>query len=163
MIHRLLHITSNEGGSVLLEFALSLPALLLCFSLICQLAHVMVAKQVVAYAAACAARATLVAPTGETSKRAATDAATTVLSGLFVDQAPVVNVSIADAEESEGMRRGEVCLTLTYRFPLLVPMVGAMISNIAQNNNGEQEPYMIMTEKCLIVKPYSTRNFPRKE
>lgn len=173
----------GDNGSLLLEFALALPTMFFFFSLLCQLSHVMLAKQVLCYAAASAARSALVYPSGDEAKKAAKEAAVTVLSSILRDQDSVVTVSIDDAENGgKGMFDGDVILTLTYEFPLLIPMAGAMVSQFStkkkiskehrldpiigwtggQNSSGSTGfPCMVMSETCAIVKPYSTKAYPK--
>lgn len=80
--------TSRESrrGSVMMEAVIAMPILLFLIFVIIQFAHVWTAKQMVSYAAFCAARAALVAPPSE-QLGAAQNAARVALSWMcFADR-----------------------------------------------------------------------------
>ena len=74
---------SLRRGSILMETVLVMPVLLLLIFGILQFAHIWMARQMVAYAAFCAARAAMVVPPNEQS-RAAQNAAEIALSWINI-------------------------------------------------------------------------------
>lgn len=72
----------GNGGSVLVEAVLALPVLFLFIVGILQFSHIWMARQMTAYAAYAAARATMVVQPGEEQQDAAENAARMVLSWI---------------------------------------------------------------------------------
>ena len=129
------------SGTVMLEFVLAFPLILTLMLACMQFAHMWMAKQVVHYAAFCAARAALVCEKGEYEK-AGQQAAEQVCAwivhgrtdgeqdkripgwGAIPDSGGVKRKTKARIED---VGRWNVKATVTHDFALLFPLVGPMI------------------------------------
>lgn len=195
----------QRRGSMLLEFVLTMPTLVLMMMLVVQIAQVWMVRQLVAYSAFCAARSTVCAHPLEQSS-AAYNAARTALSVVslpgggkdkssfvsipgwgFVANAGGIDarrlsVSVNAVEALEnvfGYAPERSTVTVRYKFPLMVPIAGAMIGWYASGRSyqeGDWEiygwtrsdasqhldgfPYIELKETCAVPLPYSTRNLP---
>ncbi len=233
----------HRRGSMLMEFVLTMPILLMLIMLIIQFAQIMVARQFVAYAAFCSTRSMLCSNPSEwdpklnpKKERCTHQAARRVLAwvnifgtpetahlrgseegylavsaGDFsdIDDAPITyTTKLYGSKETHDVlvpgwgqipesnsvdKRLEVeCgpkipngkyaySTVRYKFPLMIPVAGQMISFLAKHSadeslymrsktlmpgwTGEQElfdgvPYIELTETCVLPLPYSTANLP---
>ena len=196
-------MTARRRGSVLMEFVLTMPILFMLIMLVIQFAQVMTARQFVAYAAFCSARSMLCANPSECGGSDRTSgvyqAARRALAwvnifgagngGGFEVQVPGwgkvpesssvdsrldVSTSISQARYVES--------TVTYKFPLLIPVAGQMVGFLSKKSysdslyvksktmmagwTGESGdlidgmPYIELVEKCVLPLPYSTANLP---
>ncbi len=182
-------------GSVLMEFVLSMPLMITLIFLVVQFAQIWTVRQVVAYSAFCATRSMLSAAPSEWSSakpksmrcdhRAAARALAWVNiyspagGGKRVPGWGTVpqSASVDDRVEVESSHSaGEYATSkVTFKFPLLVPVAGQMISYLAKNRaedakyskigsptlmwSGEEElfekiPYIELTERCVLPLPF---------
>ena len=185
----------SRPGSILMEFILVAPLMLLLISMVLQFAHIWTARQVTAYAAYCATRAIMAVPPGDEQKNAAQKAAEVACSWMALaglpnaiksggsttksvyvgklhnvanvsdsvdvaeDGAPVLNEtlipgwgsipgsdSVSKRVSVEIVRSGTGALrngtgepfaevTVHFKFPLVLPLAGRMISLFANNPN----------------------------
>ena len=185
---------AGKRGSVLMEFVVSMPVLLTLVFLVVLFAQIWTVRQMVAYSAFCAARSMLSAGPAEWSagkaKTSRCDhvAASRVLAWVN-EYGPGAGKKVpgwGDIPESAGVDdRLEVASTfvagqyasskVVYRFPLLVPVAGQMVSFLAKHSadesrymaigspslmwSGEEElfggvPYIELTETCVLPLPY---------
>jgi len=130
------------SGSVMLEFVLAAPVVLTLILACMQFAHIWMAKQVVHYAAFCAARATLVCKESEFN-RAAEQAARQVCAWIVHGETagePAKRIpgwgeipGSGGAERKTRLRsvrnvgRWNIETTVEHDFALLFPLVGPMI------------------------------------
>jgi hypothetical protein len=142
-----------------MEFVLVAPLVIILVSMILQFAHIWTARQVTAYAAYCAARATMVVPKEE-KKTAAKKAAELAcawmsLAGLpgstggqevmikgwgTIPGSDSAGVRVkADVRSYGGPDDGNVAMVkVEFKFPLLLPLAGRMISYFVKQ--GEDNP-----------------------
>ena len=231
-----IHKFPVRPGSMLMEFVLTMPILVVLIMLILQFAQLWLVREVVSYAAFCAARSTLCVVPMEQSD-AAKKAAMQVLawvnafggsnggtgskgtydagamsdikagyefdyyegtaddsgnlkipgwggvpesSGLS-DRVKVELDILSTARNIGGKKPVASAVTVKYKFPMLVPIAGQMISYLAKNSasesqyvksedlmpgwTGEEEtfdgvPYIELVETGVVPMPYSTANFP---
>lgn len=191
---------------MMLEFVLTMPILLILIMLIIQFAQIWIARQMVAYAAFCSARSLLSANKSEWNPRALPKeercdhaAARQVLAWVGSASSsgrPVTIPGWGIVPESGGVdkrltvtssvEQGSWAMSeVVYKFPLLVPVAGAMLSFFARHQaeesryvqyanqgvlfpgwTGEKElfegiPYIDLTETCVLPLPYSTELLPR--
>lgn len=146
----------GERGSILMEFVLVAPLVIILVSMILQFAHVWTARQVTAYAAYCAARATMVVPKEE-KKTAAKKAAELACAWMSLAGLPgstggqevmikgwgtIPGSDSADKRVSVEVREdGEsnvpaAVVTVHFKFPLMLPLAGRMISWAANHKEG---------------------------
>ena len=228
---------SVRPGSMLMEFVLTMPILVVLIMLVLQFAQLWLVREVVSYAAFCAARSTLcVVPVeqSDAAKKAAmqvlawvntfgsdggTGSKGTYNAGAFSDikDGYEFNYYEGSADDSGNLKipgwggvpessglsdRVKVeldiqslsrniggkkpvasAVTVKYKFPMLVPIAGQMISYLAKNSasesqyvkskdlmpgwTGEEEtfgdggvPYIELVETGVVPMPYSTVNFP---
>ena len=195
----------QRSGSMMLEFVLTMPVLVLLIMVVVQVSQIWMARQLVVYSAFCAARSVICANPQEHSA-AAYNAARTALSVVTLpgggkDEKSFVPVpgwgyvanagGIDERRLSVGIDKVEelldvfgtapqrVTATVKYKFPLMVPVAGAMIGWYASGRSykdGDWEiygwtrsdpsqhldgfPYIELTESCAVPLPYSTRNLP---
>ena len=132
----------QSAGSVMLEFVLAAPVVLSLILACMQFAHIWMAKQVVHYAAFCAARATLVCHKSERNK-AAEQAAQQVCAWIVHGQTagepdkripgwgPIPGSGGAPRKTRikriRDIGRWNVEVTIQHDFALLFPLVGPMI------------------------------------
>ena len=155
----------DESGSVMLEFVIAFPLVLVLMLGCFQMAHLWIAKMVVHYAAFCAARSALVRPANEyqgAAQQAAQQVCDWMGTGLL--QAKTQNVS--DGPE------WNVTAEVTGTFSLLAPVVGPIIawgmnpwdqasawdtpSRSGANTDSSGYPTITLTEKVTLPKPYRT-------
>ena len=224
-----------RSGSMLMEFVLTMPILVILIMLVLQFAQLWLVREVVSYAAFCAARSTLCVAPMEQSK-AAKKAAMQVLAwvntygsdggtgskntydaGAFSDikdgyefdyyegsadksgnlkipgwggvpessgLSDRVTVKLDDQSRSRnqgGKKPVASAVTVTYKFPMLIPIAGQMLSYLAKNSASESQyvkskdmmpgwtgeeqtfggvPYIELVETGVVPMPYSTVNFP---
>ena len=132
---------TSSTGSVMLEFVLAFPLVLTLILACMQFSHMWMAKQVVHYAAFCAARAALVCQQGE-YQQAGQQAAEQVCAWIVHGHASgepdkkvpgwgVIPDSGGVARKTkvriENVGRWNVRATVTHDFALLFPLVGPMI------------------------------------
>ena len=191
---------SRRSGSMLMEFVMVMPILFILIMLVLQFAHIWLAKQMVSYAAFCAARATMACSQSE-CERAAKKAAVQTLawvnilgdggltSGVKVpgwgtipeSDSAIARISVEDFVPKQG--RYAAC-TVKFKFPLLIPVAGQMISYCAGTSGassgtmkgkatyqpgvgwtGEENlfhgfPYIELSATGVLPMPYSTANLP---
>lgn len=222
-------------GSMLMEFVLTMPILVVLIMLVLQFAQLWLVREVVSYAAFCAARSTLcVTPLeqsgaakkaamqvlawvnafgseGEAGSKATYDAgafsdikegygfdyyegSADVSGNLKIpgwggvpessglsDRVKVELDILSRSRNLGGKRPVASAVTVRYKFPMLVPIAGQMISYLAKNSasdslyvksddlmpgwTGEEEtfggvPYVELVETGVVPMPYSTANFP---
>ena len=134
----------RHGGSVMLEFVLAAPVILTLMLACMQFAHIWMAKQVVHYAAYCAARATLVCHESERD-RAAEQAARQVCAWIVHGETagePAKRIpgwgeipGSGGAKRKTRLKDGQVDdvgrwnvkATVKHDFALIFPLVGPMI------------------------------------
>lgn len=218
---------SSRRGSIMMEFVISMPILFLLIMLTLQYAHVWMAKQMLSYAAFCAARSTLACAPGEQQK-ATREAAKRALAWMNIygkrDRAyahvdseisasDFSDISDTSAFQNQSGRppavAGDVKIpgwggvpesdstddrlqtkplvvqgkyaacTVVYKFPLLIPVAGQMVSYLAKHTTGKESatyrasmgwtgeeelfdgmPFIELTETCVLPLPYSTVNLP---
>ena len=226
---------SVRPGSMLMEFVLTMPILVILIMLVLQFAQLWLVREVVSYAAFCAARSTLCVVPAEQSdaaKKAAmqvlawvntfgsdggTGSEGTYNAGAFSDikdgyefnyyegssddsgnlkipgwggvpessgLSDRVSVELDIKSQSRnigGKKPVASAVTVKYKFPMLVPIAGQMISYLAKHSaseskyvkskdimpgwTGEEEtfggvPYIELVETGVVPMPYSTVNFP---
>ena len=140
----------KRRGSVLMEFVMVAPLVLLLVSFILQFAHIWTARQITAYAAYCATRAIMAVPPGEQDK-AAKKAAELACSWMALvglhggDGEDSDNVAIpgwgaipgSDSAEvrvaktevlEDGRDRPIASVMVKFKFPLVLPLAGRMLS-----------------------------------
>lgn len=166
-------------GSMLMEFVLVLPILFILIMLVLQFAQVWMVKQVMAYAAFCAARATICVNSANyaDSQRGAEMAAKRVLSWVNLGGrsgsggAPGVTVpGWGGIPETTGIDRRvrvnldgaipEIGMTIpgaraaqvVFNCPLIIPIVGSMLSWYARNGyaDGDMEIWGWTGKQCLM-------------
>ena len=173
-------------GSVLMEFVLVMPILITLIMLVLQFAQAWTARQIVSYAAFCAARATLcVTPAEQPS--AARKAARQSLAWInifgggrnsmvsvpgwgqipesdSIDKQGRLDVSLNQLSDSwyiqnlAGKKPVVASVTVSYKFPLVIPIAGRLMSS--DFLTGEPYPYIQFRETGVVPLPYSTANFP---
>ncbi|MFA5203829.1 MAG: TadE/TadG family type IV pilus assembly protein [Lentisphaeria bacterium] len=131
----------DDGGSVMLESVLALPVLFLLILGCAQIAHLWVARQVVCYAAWCAARSALVCHQGE-YEAAGRQAAQQVLAWLVIGQGqgePEKRIpgwgkidgsgAVARKTRTQVVPEGQwnVKATVEFDFALIMPVAGPVI------------------------------------
>lgn len=146
----------EKRGSILMEFVLVAPLVLILVSMILQFAHIWTARQITAYAAYCAARATMVVPKEE-KKAAAKKAAELACAWMSLAGLPgstgeqevkikgwgtIPGSDSADKRVSVEVREdGEnnvpaAVVTVHFKFPLMLPLAGRMISWAVNHEEG---------------------------
>ena len=70
MVGRVIHNAPHRRGSILMEFVIVAPIILLLVSMVLQFSHIWTARQITAYAAYCATRAIMAVPPGEQEEAA---------------------------------------------------------------------------------------------
>jgi hypothetical protein len=139
-----------------MEFVLVAPLVLILVSMILQFANIWTARQVTAYAAYCAARATMVVPKDE-KKAAAKKAAELACAWMSLAGLPgstgehevkikgwgtIPGSDSADKRVSVEVREdGEnnvpaAVVTVHFKFPLMLPLAGRMISWAVNHEEG---------------------------
>ena len=158
--HREGRACRDRCGSILMEFVLVAPLILLLVSFVLQFAHIWTARQITAYAAYCATRAAMVVPPNE-QRAAAQKAAELVCSwmalvGLNGGDDSAHNVAIPGwgtipgsdsakvrVKETQivsgynGVGKPVVAVTVKFKFPLVLPLAGRMVSWAANRDVGE--------------------------
>lgn len=145
--------TVVKRGSILMEFVLVAPLVVLLVSMILQFAHIWTARQVVAYAAYCATRATIVVPKAEkqdaAQKAAELACAWMSLAGFKGGKEVEIpgwgtipgsdsvdsRVSVEVVEDGEDAKPIAVA-TVRFKFPLMLPLAGRMISWAVSRSDG---------------------------
>ncbi|MBO7482716.1 MAG: pilus assembly protein [Kiritimatiellae bacterium] len=189
----------TRKGSVLMEFVLSMPIMITLIFLVVQFAQVWTARQMVSYAAFCATRSMLSAnpkewQNGGKTSRCDHVAASRVLAWVNIygpgDTMMVPgwgkipqSSSVDDRLEVESNHvEGQYATSkVKYKFPLLIPVAGQMVSYLAQHSaneakymssgtpetmwSGEEElfddvPYIELTETCVLPLPYDPSSQP---
>lgn len=140
----------KRRGSILMEFVMVAPLVLLLVSFVLQFAHIWTARQITAYAAYCATRAIMAVPPEE-QEDAAKKAAELACSWMSLvgrkggDGDDGGNVSIpgwgvipgSDSAEvrvantavvENGASRPVASVTVQFKFPLVLPLAGRMMS-----------------------------------
>ena len=145
----------KRRGSILMEFVIVAPIILLLVSMVLQFAHIWTARQITAYAAYCATRAIMAVPPeeqGEAAKRAAELACSWMtLVGLpsanASNEVGIPGWGSIPGSDSTGIRVSGtrvlangtgspiVSVMVEFKFPLVLPLAGRMIS-WAANNDG---------------------------
>ncbi len=182
-------------GSVLMEFVVSMPVLVTLVFLVLQFAQIWTVRQLVSYSAFCATRSLLSAGPHEwaagkaKASRCDHAAASRVLAwvnefgrgggaksvpgwGEIPESAGVDNRLEVESSFVPGQYASS---KVVYRFPLLVPVAGQMISFLARHSadesrymeigspslmwSGEEElfdgvPYIELTETCVLPLPF---------
>jgi len=147
----------RRRGSILMEFVIVAPIILLLVSMVLQFAHVWTARQITAYAAYCATRAIIAVPPDE-QEAAAKKAAELACSWMTLVGLPSPD---ADKEvgipgwggipgsDSAGIRVKEtrvlsdgtsspvVSVMVKFKFPLVLPLAGRMLSWAANNDGAD--------------------------
>ena len=132
---------SPLSGSVMLEFVMAFPLILTLMMACMQFAHIWMAKQVVHYAAFCAARSTLVCTKGErnaAAKQAAEQVCAWVVRGMTAGESDKQVPGWGEMPGSGGVtRKTQVEITdvgnwnvqakVTFDFALIMPIAGPMI------------------------------------
>lgn len=194
-MRKMLH--EGSRGSVLMEFIIVCPLMLILISAILQFAHIWIAREITAYAAFCAARAVLTAQAGEQNNAAQCAAemacswmalaglSTTTVSEGETEEVDVGYDKLYETSDSTGANDGNVtvssdngervvgeleipgwgtipgsdsvrkrvqtkvlksggtdgcaCVAVRFKFPLLMPLVGRMISWTANVAEGDRE------------------------
>lgn len=146
----------TKNGSILMEFVVVAPLVVLLVSMILQFAHIWTARQVAAYAAYCAARATIVVPESEkdaAAKKAAELACAWIsLAGLpgstgdrevkIPGWGTIPGSDSADKRVYVEVREGgegkipAAVVTVRFKFPLMLPLAGRMISWAVNHDEG---------------------------
>jgi len=175
----------DEKGSMLLETVAAMPLLIALTFGALQLAHIHVARQIAAYAAYAAARATL--PVEESrEKDAAENAARRVLCWLAAAaDSEHDGVLMPDPEANSVKGRLLLCkvtkddwnreIEIKFAFPLVIPFAAQIIgkgfnpadfttskrgSHITEQTFGDafEGPHLILHERMRIIKPYIVKN-----
>ena len=142
----------SRPGSILMEFILVAPLMLLLISMVLQFAHIWTARQITAYAAYCATRAIMAVPPGDEQKNAAQKAAEVAcswmaLAGTRPNEETLIpgwgsipgsdsvskRVSVEIVRSGTGEPFAEV--TVHFKFPLVLSLAGRMISLFVNNDN----------------------------
>jgi len=131
---------AGTRGSIMLEFIFAFPLVLILLLVCIQLAHVLLVRQVVFYAAYCAARATLVSNTSEyrdAAKQAAEQVCAWVVKGQMPGEKDKVMSGWGTIPGSGGVGRKtrvnvqpgthNVTVTVELDFALIVPIAGPII------------------------------------
>ena len=176
----------QEKGSMLLETVAAMPLLIALTFGALQLAHIHVARQITAYAAYAAARATLPVEEGE-EQEAAEHAARRVLCWLAAaPESEHDGVLMPDPEARSVKDRLLLCqvgkddrwtreVELKFAFPLVFPLAAQIIgkgfnptdytteergSHITEQKFGDafEGPHLILHERMRLVKPYIVKN-----
>jgi hypothetical protein len=135
----------GESGQVLVEYAIVFPLQLVLTLAIIQLAHIFVAKQVISYAAYCAARAALVdedpttaacVPISRIAGEHGVTESTTFEVPVPGGTVPLPKFDAAlektDVEQLSASNPGEIKYRVTHRYQLGVPVGGAICAYVAQ-------------------------------
>lgn len=132
---------TERSGSVMLEFVMACPLILTLMLGCMQFAHIWMGKQVVHYAAFCAARAALVCERSEydkAGKQAAEQVCAWVVNGMTAGETDKRIPGWGDIPGSGGVRRKtnvtmtdigrwNVKATVEHDFALIFPIAGPMI------------------------------------
>lgn len=160
--------SQRDNGSMLLEFVISMPILMVLAMLILQFAQIWTAKQLVAYSAFCAARSTLCV-NGSEAQSASEFAARRVMAwsnilgvgglgdlvgmrvpgwgvipetaGIDRDQRVTVRLDSKIQDLSAGLPANVRAAQVTFRCPLLVPVAGQMISWYAYGGHYSEDDW----------------------
>ena len=150
----------DRQGSILMEFVLVAPLILLLVSFVLQFAHIWTARQMTAYAAYCATRAAMVVPpdeqTAAAQKAAELACSWMALVGQDGGDGSVKNIAIPGwgtipGSDSAEVRVAEtevvpgyngtgdpvIAVTVKFKFPLVLPLAGRMVSWAANRSVGE--------------------------
>lgn len=149
-----------ETGQALVEFALVTPIQLFVILAIVQTAHILVSKQVVAYAAHAAARATLVGRDAHQAAAMICSAISPVKNGegLSVPGWGALRRSAASLQdtrvrviEDPGARTGEVRVAVEHRLFLIVPFASVLFADQA-----DQDRFTLrLRHESVIHKPWT--------
>jgi len=181
-----------KRGSVLMEFVLTMPIMIVLLMLVLQFGLVWIAREQTAYAAYCAARSSLsYAPIDQPA--AANNAAYLALAWVHGASAGGILLSIpgwgtipnsggmdkwvsVDLGNARGQnKQGRCVATVTYDYPLGVPVAARLISAInsrmktditlvgiqADEAKKNGHYYITLTETCVLPIPYSCANLPK--
>ena len=151
----------SEAGSVMLEFVIAFPVILVLMFACIQFAHIWIAKMVTHYAAYCAARTALVCKDTDEFQTGPSSAATLVCNNIVVD--PNSDTTVTDVS---GSGPTNVTARVSHTFSLIAPIVGQMIAlginpwdqtAASSGNTGSSVfPTITLTESVTLPKPYVT-------
>lgn len=177
-----------KRGSMLMEFVLTMPILVLLMFFVVQLTFLGLAHECTAYAAYCGARSLLSVNALETQS-AAQNAAERALSwlhpqGLKSDKEPSwlvpgwgkvpgsdtiadhvsVEIDVAAMALTLTGQSSLTVVTVTYDCPLMIPVIGELMASFGKDGrtikDGEPFPYLSIHETCALPLPYSTISHP---
>ena len=176
-----------KKGSVMMEFVLTMPIMIVLLMLVLQSGLIWIAREQTAYAAYCAARSSLSYAPAE-QPLAANQAAQLALAwvnGASVGGGEKSIPGWGGIPNSGGMEKwvsvqlgnaqGRCVATVTYDYPLGVPIASRLISAANSGKNTEisliggladeakknGHYYITLKETCVLPIPYSCANLPK--
>ena len=176
-----MRLVTERTGSILMETVLVMPLFLAMVMGALQFAHIYIGKQIVNYAAFSAARSTLSAKAGDEQTKAE-EAAKRVLSWLILSPKKESNgVLMPDYSGSdmkshllgvkvETKEKWLKAVEVRFAFPLEFPLAAQIIRwgmnlpgyefekkhsvGIDLKLAGVTTPHLVLTERCILPKPY---------
>jgi len=164
-------VSSRAGsGSVMLEFVIAFPLVLVLMLACFQMAHLWIARMVVHYAAFCAARTALVRPTSEYAGPAQ-QAAQQVCDWMGKDNKTGKVLLLAQVKKINEDPQWNITAQVSAKFSLITPIVGPILawdmnpwdrtspwstSKSADNTDSLGYPTITLTESNTLPKPYIT-------
>lgn len=176
-----------KRGSVMMEFVITMPILVVLLMLVLQFSLLWLAREQTAYAAYCAARSML--SYGQSEQQEAAEKAARLalawVNGASAGGGAQRIPGWGDIPNSGGMSswtrvslsnsQGRRVATVEYDFPLGIPVASLMISAAAGGSEGEMKlhgwlgtpvkkngyPYMTLTETCVLPAAFADGNIPQ--
>ena len=160
-------LPADDSGSVMLEFVIAFPLVLVMVFACIQFSQIWIARMVVHYGAYCAARSALVCKDGSSS-----DAPGNAAKQIATSLQQTWNAGSGDRSsiQLDSSPQWNVTATHTYTFSLITPIIGQIIawnmnpwddkSPWSTSINGNQDelgyPTIQLTEVVTLPKPYQT-------
>lgn len=160
---------AGQSGSVMLEFVIAFPLVLVLMFACIQFSEIWIARMVVHYGAFCAARSALVCKdNSEYNNGAPAQAAAQVCA--LLQQPWGLQSGNRNSTQVDGSPAWNVTATHTYTLSLITPIVGQIIAwgmnpwddqtpwatTIDGHIDSLDYPTIILTEKVILPKPYKT-------
>jgi hypothetical protein len=163
---------NNSTGSVMLEFVIAFPLVLVLMFACIQFSELWIARMVVHYGAFCAARSALVCTSGEyNGNNSAPSRAATSVCALLWQSWPLQSGDRNSTTVGDDPT-WNVTATHKYTFSLITPIVGQIMAwgmnpwepnslwqttgNVNGNIDSLGYPTILLSEKVTLPKPYKT-------
>jgi TadE-like protein len=168
------HPLWGNSGSVMLEFVIAFPLVLVLMFACIQFSEIWIARMVVHYGAFCAARSALVCRSDEyPGNNSAPSRAATNVCWLLQQKWGIASIPANDRNSTDVRDDGwNVKATHTFKFSLITPIVGDIIAFcmtpwhedptktwiVPENRelDGLKYPFITLKETVVLPKPYKT-------